>query len=279
MAVFLYAFIFVADGKYADYCCYDGNKKWEHYEENKLQFQACCCDVTSCDLQEHYLKDSERITLWKVGASASCSSGSCRANGKSDSDTCGSGSTSCGDISHKSTGGSKGELRAWVSKPVTSARVRAIKAKTATPLRIQKNSRSYSIEQVSSPQSARSRDNFLGGATIFDEENPSTSLFVSIFSDVFGTHSGGNATATAEEADEVMDKFLADAEMELSNPVLITSVGAVFVILFAAIYCFCCKKKRGANDSRSESHGRQHSNKRNATRYTKPRKESRKAHE
>merc|ERR1712112_321566 len=93
------------------------------------------------------------------------------------------------------------------------------------------------------------------------------------------THSGGNATATAEEADEVMDKFLADAEMDLSNPVLITGVGAVVVILFAAIYCFCCKKKRGANDSRSESHGRQHSNSRNTTRYTKPRKEPRKAHE
>ena len=39
-----------------------------------------------------------------------------------------------------------------------------------------------------------------------------------------GLNSGGNATATAEEADEVMDKFLADAEMELSNPVLITGV-------------------------------------------------------
>jgi len=279
MAVFLLASILVADGKYADYCCYDGNKRWDDYKDNTHQFQTCCCQVTSCNLQEHHLTNSKPITLWKVGASASCSSGSCRANGKSDSDTCGSGSTSCEDISHQSTGGSKGELRAWFSKPVTSARVRAIKARTATPLRIQKNSRTYSIQQVSSPESARSSSNYLGGATIFAEENPSESVFLSILSDVLGTHSGGNATATAKEADEVMDKFLADAEMELSNPVLITSVGAVFVILLAAIYCFCCKKKRGANDSRSESHGRQHSNKRNATRYTKPRKEFRKAHE
>lgn len=268
MAVFLYASIFVADGKYADYCCYDGNKPWKDYTTDVSQFSDCCCEVNTCQHKTYVVTGSSDVKLWEVPSSGKCQSGKC-GDGK---DKCvGETTTTCSKISHHSLSSSQGVV--LVHRTVTHTVFSRVYAKTATPLRIG----DYEVTRTANFASQGKRH--LASARISQEDGVEN-LILNLFGPQgVNSHSGGNATATAEEADEVVDKFLADAEMELSNPVLITSVGAVFVILLAAIYCFCCKKKRGANDSRSESHGRQHSNKRNATRYTKPRKEFRKAHE
>jgi len=278
MAVFLYAFTLLAEGEkaeYANHCCYDETKPWEDYKDNESQFHNCCCTLmgNQCSSAKHRLKTGQYITVYDLPANTVCHKGKCRA-GKDDS--CSGSAPQCSAIHHDNAGSTAGRVDLWVTRVVSVRAAKALRELTSRsePLTLKAgNGRTYGVDRYESEVLS-----VLRGVSVEADGDSSLNGHYGLRA-LFGLTSGGNATATAEEADEVMDKFLADAEMELSNPVLITGVGAVFVILLAAIYCFCCKKKRGANDSRSESHGRQHSNKRNATRYTKPRKESRKAHE
>jgi len=269
MAVFLYASIFLAEGKYADYCCSTGDLPYHGTGQGNIYGCCCTASTVSCAAKTHVIRPNQDITLYDVAGS--CSRGFC---GNSKSNRCRGDAEqpTCSNLNGLTVNG--GSVVVYKTYTTTDVKLRSLNRKYASPQPI-------TLKTGNTVSVVRS----IGAGTEYNTL-AQVKFNADTFSSIFningkngGLYSGGNATATAEEVDEVMDKFLADGEMELSNPVLITSIGAVFVILLAAIYCFCCKKKRGANDSRSESHGRQHSNTRNTTRYTKPRKESRKAHE
>jgi len=267
-AVLLYASIFVADGKYADYCCSSGDLPTFGTTGSGKIYSCCCEAYSTCATKTHHTGSNE-ITLFDV--TGPCKKGFC----SPDVDQCkGSGAEApkCSKLDNLGTT-NNGAVIVYKTYTRSAKTVAALRSKFTSPVPVKVANDHYSLVQSPSRSTtARTAAQLTVQSDAFDQ------FFLNLERSL-NFQSGGNVTATAEEVDEVMDKFLADAEMELSNPVLITGVGAVFVILLAAIYCFCCKKKRGANDSRSESHGRQHPNKRNATRYTKPRKESRKAHE